>query len=639
MSRRLAAEVLAILTDSAKPKGVDYSLLPVGPLPGRTLPGGRTYTQAVGANQTEETVQTSASTVARWNFIADRPRIGLLADGGTGLVLEPPRTNRAVRSDAIDNGSWFVESGAVSRGANVTASPTGTVDAESVSWTSGALRYIGQTISFALETSTISIWAKVSSGKIRLRLPSQVGVSNVDSEDLTPTSSWAAFAHTVTNVTTAGPSSAIVESDVANGAMSGHMWGAQVEAGKYRTNWLPTVAGNVSRAGFRLQVSIHNLVRGGTFRATISHVPWADCTAYDGDTATVRLWTIDANTYAEINTSTRVLIVCVNGVSRVAAVPIWWLKGHRIEWYWSVGNGALYVRYKLSTDKGVSYTLPFDPFAGVVNTDAAISTSATQVDLYSDGSGKWFGNGACREDLVYSAPAWALQALPTDVASVQAFFRADHSVTLSGSSVTGWGSNGAVAITAFSQGVGANQPTFAASGLGTARPSFTYDGANDYLEAGPLSEWITSRGAVYVLFKANSVSTNNTPNYNNHPLWENIGAYAGIGLRTGPIAGGFNYDGTYDDASVSFALSTSQVVRWRHDVSNLYVRVGTSGESAPTASGATSLLTGNNRIGGNPGAVGVYFNGHIAAVVAMNTQPTTNEDVAIMSFLNAYGGL
>ena len=478
---------LALNDERGDSDSVNYASFPVGtPFPAGVLPGGGTYTQAAGVNQTEETVQTGASTVLRWAFVANLPRIGLLADGGIGLILEPPRTNRMLRSDALENASWFVESVAVTVGANATASPTGTVDAESVSWTAAALRYIGQTVTFALEASTLSIWAKASSGKIRLRLPSQVGVSNVDSADLTPTTAWAAFAHTVTNATTAGASSSIVESDAANGAMSGHMWGAQLEAGKYRTNWLPTVAGNVSRAGFGTPFPISRFVRAGKFSAEIVTVPFAACTDYDADSATIRLWTIDANTYAEMNTTTRVLTVSVNGVARVAGVPLWWLKGHRIAWSWEVGNGNLRVRYRLSTDQGATWTLPFDPFGGTVNVDAAISTVASSVHLWSDsGTSKWFGNGEVLNRPLQTVPAWALQWLPTDDANVKAWFRADGHYTLSGTTVSAWLSQTATAISA-AQGTGASQPTYSATGV-NGKPGLTFDGSNDFMTTAALS--------------------------------------------------------------------------------------------------------------------------------------------------------
>ena len=456
---------------------VDFTALGTGtPLAAGTLPGGGTYTQAAGAGQTEETVQTSASTVARWAFVANLPRIGFLADGGIGLVLEPPRTNRALRSDALENASWFVESVAVTVGANATASPTGTVDAESVSWTAAVLRYIGQTCTFALEASTLSVWAKASSGKIRLRLPSQVGVSNVDSADITPTAAWASFQHTVTNATTAGASSALIESDVALAAMSGHMWGAQLEAGKYRTNWIPTGAATASRAGYRVSIPISRYVRGGVFRAVLTTVPHGAATEYDGDSATVRLWTIDANTYAEVNTTTRVLTVSVNGVARVAGVPLWWLRGHRVQWSWEVGNGNLRVRYRYSTDQGATWTLPFDPFGGTVYSDSAISTASSTIDLYSDsGSSKWWGTGVVSEEAILTAPAWALQWLPTDDASVLAWFRADGHYTLSAGLVSAWTSQTAAAVSA-AQGTAANQPVFGATSL-NGKPGVTFDRA------------------------------------------------------------------------------------------------------------------------------------------------------------------
>jgi len=50
-------------------------------------------------------------------------------------------------------------------------------------------------------------------------------------------------------------------------------------------------------------------------------------------------------------------------------------------------------------------------------------------------------------------------------------------------------------------------------------------------------------------------------------------------------------------------------------------------------------MTGNIRVGGNPGATGVYYQGEIALVVGMNTNPTAAEDAKIMSFLNSYGSL
>lgn len=631
------------------PTRVDFGALGVGtPLAAGTLPGGGTYTQAAGAGQAEETVQTSASTVARWAFVANLPRIGILADGGIGLVLEPPRRNELVQSR--DLSVWTA--GVATLTSNAAAGADGSVLADRVAVASG--QYGPNQTPTGLTSSAPYVFSQwVRRG--------QTGVASTHGfwqQDGTTAAviatevgaladSWQRVAN---GVQTLGAATTAVTAESCEGRAVGGLVAqardtmidfSQVEQGKYPTSPLVSGASKASRAGYRVAIPISRYVRGGVFRAVLTTVPHGAATEYDGDSATIRLWTIDANTYAEVNTTTRVLTVSVNGVARVAGVPLWWLRGHRVQWSWEVGNGNLRVRYRYSTDQGATWTLPFDPFGGVVNVDSAISTASSTIDLYSDsGSSKWWGTGVVSEEAILTAPAWALQALPTDVASVKAFFRADSSYTLSAGTVSAWAGQTATAVTAFTQATGANQPTFAAAGLGTARPSFTFDGANDYLEAGALSGWITAAtGCIYILFKCAAVSTNNAPNYNNHPLVENVGAYAGVALRTGPTAGAFNYDGTYDDASTGFALSTAQVVRWRHASGNVYVRATGSAESAATASGATALLTGNVRLGGNPGVVAVYYQGEIAAAIAANTDPTAAEDAAIMAFLNAYGGL
>lgn len=623
---------------------VDYTSLGTGtPLAAGTLPGGGTYTQAAGSGQSEETVQTSASTVARWAFVANLPRIGLLADGGIGLVLEPPRTNTITRSDALNHAYWSADVGVTVTAAYVT-SPAASFSAMRVQTPSAAFG-ISNSGAATGPNEVHSAWARSAIGAGAQISKAVVGNTPLVGVQINTTETWSKWqsypGNSVASAFHTMADGRVVAGGPAAGARDEVAWGVQVEVGKYATNLLPTAGANASRAGYRVSIPISRYVRGGVFRAVLTTVPHGAATEYDGDSATIRLWTIDANTYAEVNTTTRVLTVSVNGVARVAGVPLWWLRGHRVQWSWEVGGGNLRVRYRYSTDQGATWTLPFDPFGGVVNVDSAISTASSTIDLYSDsGSSKWWGTGVVSEEAILTAPAWALQALPTDVASVKAFFRLDNRYTLSASTVSILDGHTAAAVTSFTQGTGANQPVFNASGFGPARPSADFDGSSDYLEAGALSEWITaSTGAVYVLFRQDAVSTNNAPNYNNYPLWENIGAYAGIATRNGPTAGGFNYDGTYDDVNATFALATAQVARWRHASGNVYMRVGSSGESAPTASGNTALLTGNNRIGGNPGAVGLYFAGRIGVVVAMNTDPTAQEDAAIMSFLNAYGGL
>lgn len=459
---------------------VDFSLLsPGAPLAIGTLPGGGTYTQAAGSGQTEETVQTSASTVARWAFVANLPRVGLLADGGIGLVLEPPRTNVLLRSDAVDNAQW-IKNPVITINPNATASPTGASDAETATGSDGNGYVSNQnTISAAVQTYYGTAWLKADVSRT-------LGIWVVDASDGAPGiardwvigTTWGRYGHTCDFDATT-PSVGLflgVNTRFAAGGTYG-LWGAQAEKGRYATNWIPTAAATASRAGFRVTVPLSRYVRGGAFRAVLTTVPHGASTDYNNDSTTVRLWTIDAGTYAEFNTSTRVLTVSVNGVARVAGVPLWWLKGHRVQWSWEVGNGALRVRYRYSTDQGATWTLPFDPFGGTVYSDSAISTASATIDLYSDsGSSKWWGTGIVSEEAILTAPAWALQALPTDVASVKAWFRSDGHYTLSGSLVSAWGEQSSNQHNT-TQVTSSAQPTYNASGL-DGKPYLSFDGGD-----------------------------------------------------------------------------------------------------------------------------------------------------------------
>lgn len=625
-----------------------YSALPVGtPLAAGSLPGGGAYTQAAGSNQTEETVQTSASTVLRWAFAANLPRIGLLADGGTGLVLEPPRTNAQVKSvDLSDATKWVVSGATVSADAGV--APDGATTADRLtSTTSAAAAFVFNNTGTGLDStnSVASYWLKAGS---QGSLGSQQWGASGQRQAANPTATWTRWALAAAVGATPFVAHYLNANGAAGVSVSGDnalLWGMQVELGKYPTNAIPTTTVAASRAGFRVTFPISRYVRGGALRMVQTVVPHGAATDYDGDSATVRLWTIDANTYAEFATATRLLTVVVNGVSRAALVPLWWLKGHRVQWSWEVGNGNLRVRYRYSTDQGATWTLPFDPFGGTVYTDSTISTASSTIDLYSDsGSSKWFGTGSVSEEAILTAPAWALQALPTDVASVKAFFRADSSYTLSAGTVSAWSGQTATAVTAFTQGTGANQPALTAAAFGSARPGITTDGTNDYMTGADItSVWTAAAKTIYALVRVNAVSLDNATIYTNHGIVQDSGSYSGLVARANtPRLGSWNYDGAYKEAysAGGFSVGASCVVRVRHGSGTVGIRVG-NGAEVTIAAGASTWGAGPYllRMGTQYNAAAGFTAADFGALVFGNAEPSVAEDAAIMSFLNAYGGL
>ncbi len=193
------------------------------------VPSAQTGTASIAFSQAGEAVfvwgaqltLTSGPTV----FV---PTVAKIVEGRARRML--PWQNLLFYSEDFTQAVWFKESVNVTVTGDYALAPNGTKTADRLQWTSGALRYVGQTITFAACTHTFSVWVKSTSGanqKFRLRLPSQVGVSNQDSVDLTATSAWQRFYLPVRNIT-AGSSTFLIESDSTNSAADLLVWGGQL---------------------------------------------------------------------------------------------------------------------------------------------------------------------------------------------------------------------------------------------------------------------------------------------------------------------------------------------------------------------------------------------------------------------------
>lgn len=239
-------------------------------------------------------------------------------------------------------------------------------------------------------------------------------------------------------------------------------------------------------------------------------------------------------------------------------------------------------------------------------------------------------------NLAVAAPAVSLEpSTPANIPSVSAFWRADQGVTGT-TQVSEWSPRKGPA--AFTQVTGTKQPALTENVFGL-HPSLRFDGTSDGMVGPTTGQLVTAtEGTIYVLVRPISIALNDATIYFNDTVITDDGGYFGIHLRTGsPRVACFNYDGTADTtADASVTLGAPYVVRWRHSGGNIYQRVGSASESAPVASGATQVTTRPTHIGMGYTGTSYFANVDIGAVVTASAALSSDEDAAIMAWLNWY---
>jgi hypothetical protein len=93
--------------------------------------------------------------------------------------------------------------------------------------------------------------------------------------------------------------------------------------------------------------------------------------------------------------------------------------------------------------------------------------------------------------------------LPTQLAGLSAWFRADKGVTLNGATVSAWADQSGNGRH-FTQGTSGNQPTFAAAALG-GQPALTFDGTSDSLSTAATLFSTPSSGMKITIFVVASI--------------------------------------------------------------------------------------------------------------------------------------
>jgi hypothetical protein len=227
-----------IVTPNAEKAGKLYSIIPTN---GN---GDFTVTRATTATRVNSSGLIESVPI-------NEPRLDYSLGSCPNILLEPQRTNLALRSEEFDNASWTKAT--VNVTANYSIAPNGTTTAERIVPTggnvSGYVNRVYQPINTILGTTyTFSVWAKSSASTPKMTL----SILNTGGQVFSITNQWVRYSVQLTG--TGGIANFNIyagdvtfSTGVTNSNNEIEVWGAQIEAGAYATSYIPTSSASVTR--------------------------------------------------------------------------------------------------------------------------------------------------------------------------------------------------------------------------------------------------------------------------------------------------------------------------------------------------------------------------------------------------------
>jgi hypothetical protein len=306
----------------------------------------------------------TTTTAVSVGMLANIPRIDYTGGGFGKLLLEPQRTNIALRSEEFSNASSWVLTNSGTITANTTISPDGTQTADTLNAGANSAQVQQHRIGTSGAVYTVSIWVKriTGTGNVFLR-----AVVNADTL-IAVTSDWQRFTATVTSI---APTIRIgVKLATSGDAVA--IWGGQVELGSYATSYIPTTTTAVTRVkDTASKTGISSLI--GQTEGTLFAEVEIPVNTQDGDIIAIRNGTGSANgIFVSYRSSSVVQLIVRTGSTNAL---IFQRSGS-----YAIGTNKIAVAYKNG-----DFAISLNGTAAQVNTSSiTMPTSLDSVALFGD---------------------------------------------------------------------------------------------------------------------------------------------------------------------------------------------------------------------------------------------------------------